>query len=160
MVKNIDWKEVAENIDWEEIIKSKNQIISEYTKWKICSILVPGEFLLWTKLWNWYEKNPYHKFDKWDILILRCNALGYWIRPVAIVNWYIIKEEFWKKVWRYDITMHWDTDWDFMKWIKENWIPEWVNRESNEWQIHFKWNIENQFKKVDVGSPEEALALY
>lgn len=137
--------------DWRKWTESTGLRISEFA-WRICSALIPGTFLLWTRLWDWYEVNPHHKFKTWDILILKWNAIGYWVRPVAVVNWYAAKD--W--AWKYNVTMHGDLNWD----ITKKTIPEWAIRESRPWEIHFKWNIENQFRKVEADSPEEALLLY
>jgi hypothetical protein len=135
--------------------------MDEQTKGRIVNALVPGTFLLGTKLGDWYEKNPYHRFDEGDILILRGRgAFGYGIRPVAVVNGYEVREDQFGKVGKYDITMYRDGEGDFFQWMRENVVPQGVERTVNEHEIHFKWNIENQFKKVPVNSVDEALALY
>jgi len=136
--------------------------MDKQSKGRIVSALVPRTFLLGTKLGDWYEKNPHHKFDEGDILILRDrNAFGYGIRPVAVVNGYELKEDqFGGKAGKYDITMYRDEQGDFSQWMKQNEVPQGVERTVSESEIHFKWNIENQFKKVPVNSIDEALVLY
>ncbi|MBU2589246.1 MAG: hypothetical protein KJ939_03205 [Nanoarchaeota archaeon] len=135
--------------------------MKEQTKGRIVSTLVPETFLLGTKLGDWYEKNPHHRFDEGDILILKNGEFGYGIRPVAVVNGYEVKEDsFGKKAGKYDITMYRDEQGDFFQWMRQNEVPQGVERIVGEHEIHFKWNIENQFKKVPVNSVDEALALY
>ena len=64
------------------------------------------------------------------------------------------------KVGKYGITMYSDCEGDFFQWMRKNEIPRGVERIVSEHEVHFKWNIENQFKKVPVNSVDEALALY
>ena len=136
-------------------------VMREETKGRIVSAVIPGTFLLTTKLGHWYRKNPYHKFDKGDFLILRDRKLGgYGVRPVAIVNSYEIRESQFGKDGGYDIAMYRDKKADFFQWMEKNEVPQGVERIASEHEIHFKWNIENQFKKVPVNSVDEALALY
>lgn len=132
----------------------------EETKGRIVSALVPRTFLLGTKLGDWYEKNPHHRFDEGDILILRHrDILGYGIRPVVVVNGYV-REDAFGEAGKYDITMHRDGEGNFSDWMRQNEVPQGVERTVREHEIHFKWNIENHFKKVPVNSVDEALALY
>ena len=133
---------------------------SEETRGKIVSKLVPGDALLGGKLGDWYEGNTYHKFNKGDILILkRRNIFGYGVRPVLVVEGYEIKIEGSRAAGRYNMTAHTDVGSDFFVWMNKNMVPEDVERTvANE--THFKWNIENQFRKVKVKTVEEALALY
>ncbi len=129
----------------------------EYFRWRLVSILIPGTFLLWTALGNWYERNPYHKYKEWDILILKENNIfWYWIRPVLMVQKYALKD--W--IWKYEVMSISDDGGDFMEWMKDGKIQEWVCREVIDQETHFKWNIENQFVKVNAKTAEEALALY
>lgn len=133
----------------------------EQTKGRIVSAFVPGTFLLGTKLGDWYKKNPHHRFQEGDILILRSrNALGYGIRPVAVVNGYEIREDQFGKAGRYDITMYRDGGGDFFQWVRQNEVPQGVERIIKEHEIHFKWNIENHFRKVPFKTVDEALAYY
>jgi hypothetical protein len=135
--------------------------MNEQTKGKIVSELVPGTFLLGTRLGKWYEKNPYHKFDEGDILTLRNRRpFGYGIRPVAVVNGYEVRENEFGKAGKYDITMYSDETGDFLQWMRQNEVPQGVERTVSDHEIHFKWNIENHFKKVPVNSVDKALALY
>lgn len=135
--------------------------MDELTKGEIVSTLVPGDFLLGTKLGDWYEKNPFHRFNKGDILILSSRSIfGYGLRPVAVVNGYEIRESRSGKTGKYDITMYHDAEGNFFQWMRQNEVPQGVERTVGEHEIHFKWNIENQFKKVPVSSVDEALALY
>ncbi len=135
--------------------------MDEQTKGKIVRTLVPGTFLLGTKLGYWYEKNPHHKFDEGDILILRGRDIfGYGLRPVAVVNGYDLKKDQFGKAGKYDIAMYRDKQGDFFQWMQQNEVPQDVERIVSEHEIHFKWNIENQFRKVPVNSIDEALALY
>lgn len=131
------------------------------TKGKIVSTFVPGFVLLGTRLGDWYDRNPYHRFEKGDILILRDRRIfGYGVRPVAVVNGFEIKDFGFGIEGKYNITMYRDAKEDFFQWATRNEILHGVERIVNEHEIHFKWNIENQFKKVNVNSVDEALALY
>ena len=135
----------------------KSALISEETKGKIVSILIPGALLLGGKLGSWYEKNPYHKFNEGDILVLRNNNIcGYGIRPVAVVEKYHAEVG---KEGRYTITMQNDSGGSFFEWMDNNTVLPNVERKSQR-EEHFKWNIENQFKKVPVNTIDHALALY
>jgi len=135
--------------------------MNEETKGRIVSAVVPGTFLLGTKLGEWYEKNPNHRFNEGDILILRGrNAFGYGIRPVAVVNSYEVREDQFGKAGKYHITMYRDGQGDFFQWMRQNEVPQGVERVVSEDEVHFKWNIENQFKKVPVTSVDEALVFY
>jgi hypothetical protein len=133
---------------------------SEETRGRIVSKLVPGNALLGGKLGDWYEGNTYHKFNKGDILILKArNIFGYGVRPVIVVGGYEIKTEHYRPVGHYNMTAHWDTDANFSDWMKKNTVPRNVRRIVDN-QVHFKWNAENNFRKVNVKTVEEALALY
>lgn len=135
--------------------------MNEQTLGRIVSALVPGDLLLGTRLGKWYEKNPHHRFNQRDILILRSRTyLGYGIRPVAVVNGYEVREDQFGKIGKYDITMYRDGQGDFLQWMRRNEVPLGVERTVGEHEIHFKWNIENGFKKVPVNSLDEALAWY
>ena len=127
------------------------QILSEETKWKIVSTLVPAHSLLATKLWDWYDENPYHKYNEWDILILSNSAYWYGINPVAVVEWYSVEDDSFSKSWKsgkYRIKMFRSLN------------DQESSRSISDDECHFKWNIENQFKKVNAKTPEEALELY
>ena len=144
-------------------MKLEDSIMKEETKGKIVSALVPGHFLLGTRLGDWYEKNPYHRFNEGDILILKwgTGAAGYGNRPVAVVNGYKMVEDFGRLVGRYDITMHRDKGrhiWEDE--VSEGFDAGGIERIVKHHAIHFKWNIENHFKRVAVDSVDEALALY
>jgi len=133
---------------------------SEEKKGRIVSKLVPGNFLLGSKLGDWYEKNAYHKFDKGDILVLKARRIfGYGIRPVVVVGGYEIKVEGSRTAGYYNTTAHSDVSGDFFVWMNENRVPDGTGRVAAN-EVHSKWNIENQFIKVDVKTVEEALELY
>jgi len=117
---------------------------------KIVSKVVPEDVMFGTKLGKWYERNLYHKFDRGDILILKGrNLFGYGIRPVAVVEGYEIKKGALDIKGRYSIMIHGDTDGNFENWMKHNIVPKDTTRTINL-EIHFKWNIEYHFKKVNV----------
>jgi hypothetical protein len=135
--------------------------MNEEIKGRIVSAVVPGTFLLGTKLGDWYEKNPHHKFGEGDILILRGrNAFGYGIRPVAVVKRYKVRKDEFGTAGKYDISMYRDDQGDFFQWMRQNEVPQGVERIVSDHEIHSKWNIENQFKKVPVNTVDEALAIY
>ncbi|MBN1377327.1 hypothetical protein JW949_03305 [Candidatus Woesearchaeota archaeon] len=127
----------------------------EHILGKIISKL-PEILLYIFRLEDKYENNPYHKFNKEDILILKHRDFGYGMRPVAVVNNYNTKEG------KYDITVYKDNHptKGFSNWIYENEIDQGVGRIVNEHEIHSKLHIENSLKKVNVNSIDEALALY
>lgn len=126
---------------------------------KIVSFLIPGNLLLGTRLGDWYEKNSYHKYEKGDILVLKDRCIyGYGIRPVAVIDDYRMKKD--SQEGKYHLTMHADADGDFEAWMKGNEVPQGVKRETCTGEIHFKWNIENQFKKIRVKNVDEALSHY
>ncbi len=134
--------------------------MEEQTKGRIVSALVPGNFLLGTELGDWYERNPYHKFNEGDILILRDrNIAGYGIRPVAVVNGYDSEEGLGKRR-NYYVTMYEDRQGDILRWAKQNEVSQGVERIVSNHETHVKWNIENHFKRVPVDSIDEALTLY
>jgi hypothetical protein len=147
-----------------EQIKGKIMSKVEYPLGRIVSKLVPGIFLFGTEWESWYAKNPYHKLEKGDILILKRNRelgdeiwdLGHGVRPVLVVNNY-------KKEGNYDITVHIDNtsikEGAYGLWIYQNKVPKGVERIVRE-ETRMKIIIENNFKKVKVNSIEEALALY
>ncbi len=145
-----DIDKVWGNHDSSEPEKKVNSIwlLSDRIKWSIVSILVPGQFLLETKLWKWYDENPHHKYSEWDILILDWNVHWYGVNPVAIVEWYSFNDDKWK-LGRYMITMY-----------RNDGIDQDEQRSVNHNECYSKWDIENQFKKVGVTTPEEALAYY
>ncbi len=131
------------------------------TKGRIVSALVPGPFLLGTRLGDWYERNPHHRFGEGDILILRDRrTAGYGVRPVAVVNRYELREDQFDRRGEYDITMYRDEAGHLLRWVRQNEIPQGIERIASEHEIHFKWNIENHFRKVPVRTVDEALALY
>jgi len=132
----------------------------EKTKGKIMS-KIPELLLCIFKLEDKYEKNPFHKFNKNDILILKNRDMGHGIRPVAVVNDYKLMEDQFEE--KYDITLYKDKlpiKGYFPKWIYLNEVPQGVERIVNEHEIHSKLHIEYNFKKVNVNSIDEALALY
>ena len=124
---------------------------------KIVSNTFPRDLLLTEKIAEWYEQNPYHKFNKGDILIIRDRKiLGYGIRAVAVVNDYYKKG----KKGEYDIDMYKDTKGNLLQWITKNEIPQGVERILSGHEKHFKFNIENHFKKVKAYYLDEAVDLY
>ena len=128
---------------------------------RFVSAIVPGDFMLGTKLGKWYERNPYHKYHKGDILILRNRRIvGFGVRPVMVVNGYEVREGMFGREGNYDTTSYIDSKGNFLQWMKQNEIPRGVERTIDEHQKHFKWNLEYHFKKVPVSSVEQALALY
>ena len=111
--------------------------MDEQTKGRIASIFIPSHFLLGEKLGEWYEKNPYHKFDKGDILIFRGKGTwGYGVRPVAVVNGYETRADEFEKAGRYDVTMYKDEGGYLFPWM----IPQGDGRIVSKHEIHFKWN--------------------
>ncbi|MBI1972898.1 hypothetical protein HYS50_02750 [Candidatus Woesearchaeota archaeon] len=138
--------------------------MSTETLGHLVSALVPKTFLLGTRLGRWYKKNPFHRFNPGDILILQSRRiLGYGMRPVAVVHGYRIANYGFGIEGRYDVTLHSDVvddgD-DYERWIQTNEVPRGIAREVRERKFHFKWNIENHFRKVAVSSLDAAVALY
>jgi len=115
----------------------------------IVRTVVPGELLLMSRLGQWYEKIESHKYHEGDVLILRRDYWGFGVRPVAVVRGYDAD-----KTWggTYHVTMYADRVEDPGSNVRV--------RQPKEGD-HFKWNMENLFKKVNkVMSPDEALELY
>ncbi len=122
------------------------------TKGRLVSMLIPPNFLLDTRLGNWYDRNTYHKYKEGDILILFNRIVhGFGIRPVTLVNSY--------ENGRYNVTMHKDDDGDHLKWAWSNRISAGIER-ITESGFKSKWDIENLFKKTNAESVDEALQLY
>lgn len=49
-------------------------LVFEMTKGRLAKTLVPRRFMMpGTMLGEWYEKNPFHAYERGDILILRSN---------------------------------------------------------------------------------------
>lgn len=138
--------------------------MSTATLGHLVSALVPKHFLLGTRLGRWYEQNPFHRFNQGDILILMDRRiLGYGMRPVAVVHGYAIDNYGFGREGRYDITISRDivpSDEEYERWVDANKVPHGVAREVRERKFHFKWNIENHFRKVVASTLEEAVALY
>lgn len=145
--------------------------MKQETKGRVVSALIPGDFLLLSRLGDWYRRNPHHRFKEGDILILKNRRIfGYGFRPVAVVKGFEVKDFGFGNEGRYNIMMY--TDSDFVKefdeegrvigdrWVTQNEVPKDIERVISENECHFKWNIENQFKKVSVRDVGEALALY
>ncbi|MBW2997092.1 hypothetical protein KY349_01990 [Candidatus Woesearchaeota archaeon] len=126
----------------------------------VVSRIVPGQSLLLSSIGRWYSKNPYHKFNEGDILILKTrNLVGHGVRPVAVVQGYAVRDGKYGKEGLYELMMHTDSSGDFFKWMENNEVPAGVERRVDE-ETHYKWNIENRFKRVPVNNVDEALALY
>ena len=138
--------------------------MSTATLGHLVSALVPKTLLLGTRLGRWYEKNPFHRFNPGDILILQSRRiLGYGMRPVAVVHGYTIANYGFGTEGRYAITMHSDivnNDEDYPHWVDTNEVPRGIPREVREHKFHFKWNIENHFRKVVASTLDAAVELY
>lgn len=131
---------------------------------KFVSKLVPGDWLILSKLGKWYSANPCHKFDLGDILILtNRRRLGYGIRPVIQIEDYQLRDSRstypYKVEGYYLVTTHRDIFGDFDIWANKNKIPKGVERIS-ERSLIFKHNIEYGFKKVNCKNIEDAVKLY
>ncbi|MDP2925300.1 MAG: hypothetical protein Q8N99_02930 [Nanoarchaeota archaeon] len=130
---------------------------------KLTSMFVPSNSLVLSRLGNWYEANPHHKYNPGDILILNSRRrLGHGIRSVAVVESYGMREAFWNPygvAGMYTVTVSRDVFGDDNIWIRENKIPRGVER-ITERNLVFKCNIEHRFKKVKCKNVEEALRLY
>jgi len=145
--------------------------MDEVVKGLIVGTLVPRNLLLGSKLGAWYNRNPYHRFDEGDVLILRSrNLFGYGIRPVAVVEDYKIRDFGFGEEGKYSLTMYMDAEFvpEYSerglvidnRWWRHNEVIQCVERTVNEHELHFKWNIENQFKKVQARTVDDALVLY
>lgn len=116
--------------------------------------LSPGDMLYETKIamWRRYERDPYHKYSEGDVLILRDRRIyGFGLRPVARVKGYYRQED---GRFKYLVLMSGDADYvpvpqskglNGLVWKNE--VPEGAGRKETL-GLHFKWNIENHFKKV------------
>ncbi len=111
--------------------------------------VVPGEMLLMSRLGEWYEKNESHKYREGDVLMLRRPVFGFGVRPVAEIQGYDASDKV--SGGFYLVTMHADLRVD----------PNSDRVRVSLDERHFKWNMENLFRKVPRGlSPDEALSLY
>ncbi len=138
-------------------------MIDEKVVGKMGSILVPGDFLLGTRLGRWYSQNSYHKWEEGDILILRDRrSFGFGIRLVVVVEKYDfnlcpIRER--EGTYSYVVTRYTDL-YDSMRcidvgdqvgeWCVKNEVPQGVERVVLKQEIHFKWNMEYLFRRVCV----------
>jgi hypothetical protein len=126
---------------------------------KIINQLNPNITLGFGTIGRAYERSEGHRFNEGDVLIaskFSKNRDGLWFgyggRPVAVVIAYEKgKEDCGKDRYGYRVTMYFDQ--------KDDGNGNTVRKQKEE--KHFKWNIENQFKKVPKGfTPEQALGLY
>lgn len=141
--------------------------MKEIIKGKLVS-LIPS-FMMSFELSRWYSKNPYHKFNKGDILILNDRRwITNGIRPVAFVKGFSMEDRGDYKEGFYHITLHRDSYgtksdsvWyqDFRRWMIRNEVSKGIERVVKE-EEHFKGNLEREFKKVSAKTVEEALLLY
>ncbi|GEM_PF-4007758 len=145
----------------------------EETFGRIVSALVLQEWMLGTKLGDWYNRNCYHKYNCGDILILKNRgAVGFGVRPVMVIEGYDkdlgvgsdVKETYSYVVTRhtdlYDSTWQTDVGDQVDEWRVKNEVPKGIERVVGEHEVHFKWNLEYLFRRVCVRDVDEALALY
>lgn len=100
-----------------------------------------------------YDRDPYHKFDIGDVLVLKGKTYDYGIRPVARIEDYQLREG----IWQYSALMSRDAVFeglfpgDFTLWLAHNVVPEDATREESiDW--YNKWNFEATFKRVLKGT--------
>ncbi len=127
---------------------------------QIVNIVVPGDWLLWDKLGDWYRENPYHRYNLGDVLILRNRGfVGFGIRPVMKIQNYTLEERGGRLESKYTVLMQSDMEGDFDRWIQRNEVLQGVERVVEE-EVHFKWNVEYLFKRVSTKTLDEAVKRY
>ncbi len=115
----------------------------------IVRTFVPDMTLLNSRLGEWYDRNPSHKYQPGDILVQNGPQIGFGQRAVAIIKDYYIDKACGGQ---YKVEMH--TDGESTPDTDE------IMRLSQE-ESHFKWNMEFLFKRVPRDmTPNEAVDLY
>jgi len=124
---------------------------------KLVGTLFPSLIKRGTRVGEWYGRNPYHRFDKGDVLVLSGSKnmghemiIGYGIRPVAVVDEFVSGKS--GEEGHYVLTMHrdeskWGEDWDGERFVTEH-------------EERSKVYTDHDFDRVPVDTAEEALAFY
>jgi hypothetical protein len=118
-------------------------LISEWTKGRLVQALVPRGFLMpGTKLGGWFEKNPVHLYEQWDLLVLRSNEIPpSSVIPVAVVKGFHLVHDHEGSAWKYDVSIHY---WDGLQ----------------HDELVSKWHLESGFIKVPASDIDEARKMY
>lgn len=127
--------------------------------------VVPGIFLLDSKLGDWYRRNPAHKYSPGDVLVLSHNSFGFGGRPVSVVQGYETPAD---GDGVYKLTMHSDrpteenvayTHGDRTSTMEISTSGETVREPVEE--THFKWNTEFLFRRAPKGiTPDQPETYY
>lgn len=138
-------------------------MLKEALGFVVSRIIPPNTLSSFDGIGGWYERNPYHRYNEGDVIVLRIPpyASGFGERPVGVIEDYrIVKKLTGRRVGRYFVEMTRDASSEEYRDQLDLGAPV-RTRVTEKGTEHFKWNIENLFELVPKGtSPQDALGHY